>query len=33
MPSEILNPRPSARIWCGWGVLTHNAIKIAALSI
>jgi transposase, IS5 family len=22
-----------ARIWCGWGVLCHNAIKIAALSI
>jgi IS5 family transposase len=22
-----------ARIWCGWGVLSHNAIKIAALSI
>ncbi len=21
-----------ARIWCGWGVLSHNAIKIAALS-
>ena len=21
-----------ARIWCAWGVLTHNAIKIAALS-
>lgn len=21
-----------ARIWCGWGILTHNAIKIAALS-
>jgi IS5 family transposase len=20
-----------ARIWCGWGVLAHNAIKIAAL--
>ena len=22
-----------ARIWCGWGVLCHNAIKIAALTI
>lgn len=21
-----------ARIWCGWGILSHNAIKIAALS-
>lgn len=21
-----------ARTWCGWGVLSHNAIKIAALS-
>jgi len=21
-----------ARIWCGWGVLSHNAIKIAALT-
>ena len=21
-----------ARIWCGWGVLSHNAVKIAALS-
>jgi IS5 family transposase len=21
-----------ARIWCGWGVLCHNAIKIAALT-
>jgi len=21
-----------ARIWCGWGILTHNATKIAALS-
>jgi IS5 family transposase len=19
-----------ARVWCGWGVLCHNAIKIAA---
>lgn len=22
-----------ARIWCGWGALTHNAIKLAALPI
>jgi IS5 family transposase len=22
-----------ARIWCGWGVLCHNATKIAALTI
>jgi IS5 family transposase len=21
-----------ARVWCGWGVLCHNAIKIAALA-
>jgi IS5 family transposase len=21
-----------ARTWCGWGVLSHNAIKIASLS-
>jgi IS5 family transposase len=21
-----------ARIWCAWGILSHNAIKIAALS-
>ena len=21
-----------ARIWCGWGILSHNATKIAALS-
>jgi transposase, IS5 family len=23
---------PGARIWCGWGVLCHNAIKLAALT-
>jgi IS5 family transposase len=21
-----------ARIWCGWGVLSHNATKLAALT-
>ncbi len=24
---------PGARIWCGWGVWSHNASKIAALAI
>jgi len=27
-----LRGHEGARIWCGWGILTHNAIKITALT-
>lgn len=32
MERTLLDGTTGARVWCGWGVLAHNAVKIAELT-